>query len=57
MSAKQQTRAAAPTNPLCGKCGAPMRVVFAMPNAARDGEERTFKCDGCGHSETVEVSY
>jgi hypothetical protein len=57
MSANEQTRATAPTNPPCGKCGAPMHVIFVMPDLAVDGEKRTFQCAACGHSETVTVKY
>jgi hypothetical protein len=50
------TRKNAPTNPPCPKCKTPMRVTLVMPNAPY-GEHRTFQCDACGHSETIEVKY
>jgi len=56
MSEQQLTRKNAPISPPCHKCNMPMHVILVMPNAP-SGEQRTFQCNACGHSEIVEVRY
>jgi hypothetical protein len=57
MSAQQpKAHTGAPTHVPCLKCDLQMRIVLIMP--AHSGTEgRTFRCDTCGHSETVTVRY
>jgi DNA-directed RNA polymerase subunit RPC12/RpoP len=38
----------------CERCGAEMTLVRVTPGIARLRELRTFRCEACGHIETVE---
>jgi hypothetical protein len=36
-------------------CGQPMKLIKTVPRIASFPELRTFRCQKCGHVETVEV--
>jgi hypothetical protein len=49
-----------PTTPItfgpCPKCQTPMRLGLIEPDRPNH-EQRTYRCDSCGHSETKTVKY
>jgi len=38
----------------CAVCGATMRLVHVTPRVASLHELRTFRCDACGHVDTIQ---
>ena len=41
--------------PNCPTCGKPLAVVRVIPAVAQWHELRTYKCNGCGYVDTVEI--
>jgi hypothetical protein len=41
--------------PPCSQCGAQMMLTRIVPSVEPGTNQRSFKCNGCGHAETVQV--
>lgn len=56
MAADRPEQKIAQTAPACHCNGKPMRVAYVVPKAGPLPELCSFRCEHCGHVETVEVN-